>query len=127
MIVTEFQPLLWLVRDSSFVDTSIIQPEDGWLDTAGFRNLHLRTHILYVSGTQSLYTETCDVRDGSWEYMSTFTSASASATPSDDFYTADRPKSEYQRMRRYVRWRWTGFTGGGPFEMCFRMMATVKK
>ena len=125
MIIKEFQPMLRLVRDDSFLDSSIIQPEDGWLDTAGFRSLQLRTHILYLSGTQYLYTETCDILDGSFERLTSFTSASSTAT--DSFYTADRPKSEYQRMRRFIRWRWADFTGGGPYEICFRMASILKR
>ena len=126
MITTEFQPLIRLIRDDAYVDTSIIQPEEGWLDTQGFRNMQLRTHVLYLSGTQSLYLETCDILDGSWERLTSVTSGGSSVA-SDAFYTADRPKSEYQRMRRYIRWRWADFTGGGPYEICFRMAAVLKR
>ena len=123
-VLTEFQPILWLIRDSTFADTSIIMPEFMWLITEGFRRLHLRTHLLYMNGTQSLYIETCDTPDGNWETMSSYSSG-GSATPTDEFFTADRPKSDYQRMRKFVRWRWTGFSGNA--EMCLRMKAVLKK
>lgn len=124
----EFQPILWIVRDDSFADTSIVMPEDGWLDTQGYKNLHLRTHIMFMStGTHYLYTETCDVRDGTWERISRYSSSSDFGTPADEFFTSDRPKSEFQRLRRFIRWRWTDFASSTSYQLCFRMQATLKR
>ena len=126
MIVTDFQPLLWLYRDNgAATDLSVIQPEEGWLETCGFTHLILRTHLMYSAGTHYLFTETCDTPDGLWEQIGRV--SAATPVPQTDFFASDRPKSDFRRMRRYVRWRWSDFDTTGTAQASFRLKAMLKR
>lgn len=121
-----FQRMMWLEWSTSSSYSEIIQPSQGWRDTQGYNKASLTVEIMDKTSACTLAVETCDVLDGDWITFASWTGALTADMSSQYFYvnrTVGRDESA--RLRRFVRWRWTGLSGTDQY-VAFRMKLTLR-
>ncbi len=121
-----FQRMVRLEWSPSSRYSENIQPSQGWRDTHGYNKASLSVEIMDKSTASTLAVETCDVLDGDWITFASWTGALTSEMASQYFYVNRAVgRDETARLRRYVRWRWSGLSGSDQY-VAFRMKLTLR-
>lgn len=122
-IEMELQKLL-TIEYGGGTDTIMLHQSE-WLDTQGMGYVAMTTQIPHSDASSALLIEASDTVEGPWTEVARFTNIQ-SATPQDTVLTTQAPYSSYNRLRRYIRWRWSPPTTPGTYFITFRMCAVVK-
>lgn len=121
-----FQPMTWLEWNMSSSYSEIIQPEQRWVDTEGYNKLGVTVEIMDKTTASTLVFETCDMLDGDWITFMSWSGALTAEMASQYWYVnRNISRDETARLRRYVRWRWTGLSGSDQY-IAFRAKLALR-
>ncbi len=127
--VHELQPLLRLRRNGIAVGYLVTQREDLWVCTDGATYLEVVSRVLACSHPDVLFLEGADSIDGPWDNtVNLFNATSVAGEALQYLFSADRPRNDPLRMRRFYRWSWLVPIVAdveAPSDTCFRLTALL--
>lgn len=119
----DWQPATWITLPVGTMNTYLQHCQD-WLETDGYRTMELEAFIFHNDADMELELYGSNYLDTGWELLYTY-SAAGSVSPTVTYFSADYPLGLEANLRRYYRFKINGETASAPYEMCFRLRATL--
>jgi len=111
----------WTTIKGTSATAGIIQELDDWIDTSSHKSGVLEADILKVSGG-TFYVEGCDVQGGSFTTHASYTAGLSASTLV--YLNKNVPYGAPERLSNLIRWKFV--SGGGDWEVSFRLTLVLK-